>query len=466
VDVLASIKKSDQGPCVIRRRYTASLSLLLLALAVSACHEQAVRQDSGAEARAEQRRYQPVTVSHADSLANDNIYSMQVIAAPKVALMQAVGRKIFFDPAMSGSGKQSCASCHDPAYAYGPPNDLAAQPGGADLSLMGNRAVPSLRYKDRLPAFVEHFYDDDKPGAGDQGPTGGFGWDGKFSTLHSQAALPLMAPNEMANASPRDVVRKLRKASYAPLFRETFGAHALDDEASAFKWMTLALEYFQRDAKEFFPYSSKYDAVLRGQATLSADEQHGLEVFNDPLKGNCASCHTSKISIRGGLPQFSDYGVIAIGVPRNPQLTINHDPAFYDLGLCGPFRSGLEQQAAYCGAFRTPSLRNVALRKTFFHNGSFHSLKDVLEFYATRDTNPARWYPRIQSGPHRDEVDVYDDLPAAYKKNVNREVPFQPDTHGKARLTDAEIKDMIAFLNTLTDGYTVAQSGKVVARRP
>jgi cytochrome c peroxidase len=60
--------------------------------------------------------------------------------------LAALGRKMFFDPSLSGSGKLSCSSCHDPAFAYGPPNALAVQPGGRDLTQSGIRAVPSLRY--------------------------------------------------------------------------------------------------------------------------------------------------------------------------------------------------------------------------------------------------------------------------------------------------------------------------------
>jgi hypothetical protein len=77
----------------------------------------------------------------------------------------------------------------------------------------------------------------------------------------------------------------------------------------------------------------------------------------------------------------------------------NRDPRFYDLGLCGPDRTDLIGHADYCGPFKTPTLRNVARRGSFFHNGRFHNLRQVLEFYATRDTDPARWYPR-----NRDEV--------------------------------------------------------------
>jgi cytochrome c peroxidase len=406
-------------------------------------------------ALARSRVYHPPTLPpEANAVNVDNVYSMQILTLPNQDRMQALGKRIFFDPALSGSGKLSCASCHSPAAAYGPANALPVQMGGTQLNKMGNRAAPSLRYKERLQPFIEHYMDEDNPTGGDQGPTGGFGWDGRFSTLHGQAGLPLLAPNEMANASVADVVAKLRRADYAPFFRETFGADALDNDGKAFKWMTLALEYFQRDAQEFFPFTSKYDAYLRSQVSLTATEQRGLKIFEDKEKGNCASCHTSARNHAGAMPEFTDFGLIVTGAPRNPALDINKQTDFYDLGLCGPYREDLGKHREYCGAFRTPSLRNTALRKSFFHNGVFHSLREVLEFYATRDTDPGRWYPRITSGPHRGEIDWYNDLPKELRKNVNRDAPFSPDKSGKPRLNKVDIDDLLAFLETLNDGYS------------
>ena len=436
------------------------LAALLASLAAQAVDLPAPDATAGTQkldpaALARSRLYHPPGVPGATDPNIDNVYSMQIMALPDVGRMQAVGRKIFFDKSLSGSGRMACASCHDPAYAYGPPNALAVQPGGAAMDKLGNRAVPSLRYKERMPSFTEHYFDEEHPTGQDQGPTGGYGWDGHFSTLHIQAGLPLLAPNEMANASQSDVAAKLRKAAYAAEFRDTFGKDALDDDARAFKWLTLALEYFQRDPQEFFPYTSKYDASLRGQVALSEQEQRGLKWFNDKEKGNCASCHTSTPERPGTMPVFTDFGLIALGVPRNASLPTNKQHGFYDMGLCGPYRGDLAAHHEYCGAFRTPSLRNVALRHTFFHNGAFHDLHEVVEFYATRDTDPAHWYPRIHRGPNKGKVDMYDDLPVALRKNVNHDAPFSPYADGRPRLDKQEVDDIVAFLKTLTDGYVV-----------
>ena len=98
-------------------------------------------------------------------------------------------------------------------------------------------------------------------------------------------------------------------------------------------------------------------------------------------------------------------------------------------------------------------MRNVATRRTFFHNGIFHDLTEAVAFYASRDTDPARWYPRDASGA----VETFDDLPAAYRANVDREPPFDRHRGDKPALSDAEIADLVAFLKTLTDGYTAGK---------
>ena len=95
-------------------------------------------------------------------------------------------------------------------------------------------------------------------------------------------------------------------------------------------------------------------------------------------------------------------------------LPINKDPKYFDLGACGPERRDLKGQSEYCGIFRTPSLRNVATRKLFFHNGIYHSLDEAVRFYVQRDTNPEKFYPVVHG-----KVQKFDDLPKRYWANVN-----------------------------------------------
>jgi cytochrome c peroxidase len=368
---------------------------------------------------------------------------------PKPAELSELGRKLFFDRSLSASGQLACASCHNPSHAYGPANKLAVQLGGENGKLMGTRAAPSLRYLQTVPPFSEHFHDNDGNDSEDAGPTGGLTWDGRARSRHEQAGLPLLGKNEMANASPAAVVAKLARAPYAERFRQVFGSDVFDDDDKAWRAALLALEAFQDQPAEFYPYTSKYDAYLRGQAKLSAQEARGLKLFNDERKGNCASCHISQIGEDGAFPQFTDFGLIALGVPRNHKIAANANPHYYDLGLCGPLRTDFKNNKEYCGLFRTPSLRNVALRNVFFHNGAVDNLKDAVRFYAERDSNPEKWYPRGKTG----KVDKFDDLPTRYRQNVNMEAPFGRKRGEGPALSAAEIDDVVAFLRTLTDGY-------------
>ena len=366
---------------------------------------------------------------------------------PSVAALTTLGRALFMDASLSASGKTSCASCHDPAHAYGPPNDRAVQLAGPTMKLAGVRAVPSLRYQQNVPAFTEHFFDSDGNDSEDQGPAGGHNWDGRAASVHEQAAIPLLSPFEMANANEGDVVKRVARGPNAALFRSTFGDKVLDDPALAFKGVVMALEVFQQSPADFYPYDSKFDAYLRGKAKLSTQEQRGLALFNNPAKGNCMACHPSAVK-GGALPSFTDFGFIALGVPRNAAIPANRNAGYRDMGLCGPTRTDLADHTDYCGRFRTPSLRNTATRTVFFHNGAMHTLEQVVQFYAQRDSQPAKWYPRKKG-----QLDKFDDLPKALRENVNTDAPFGATAGGADALNADEIRDLIAFLNTLTDGY-------------
>ena len=373
-------------------------------------------------------------------------------ANARAAELTDLGRKMFFDASLSGSGAMSCASCHDPARAFGPPNALAVQLGGPHLDLPGVRAAPSLRYLQATPQFAEHFFDSEDEGdeSVDNGPTGGLMWDGRVDRAQDQARLPLLSPFEMANPDPATVAAELKASSYADNIRTTFGAAVFDNPAAAFDAALESLAAFEESSADFYPYSSKYDAYLTHKATLTPQEARGLRLFEAEDKGNCASCHISERANDGEPPQFTDFGMIALGVPRNLAIPANADPKYFDLGLCGPLRTDFLGRDEYCGLFRTPTLRNAALKQSFFHNGEFHTLRDAVAFYATRDADPARWYPKDASGA----VQKFNDLPQRYQANLNTDPPFGGVPGGKPALTDAQIDDVVAFINTLTDGYT------------
>ena len=365
-------------------------------------------------------------------------------------LMAELGRKMFFDVRLSASGKQSCATCHDPSHAYAPANALAMQLGGAQLDLQGARAVPSLRYVlNKTPFWFQPYVASlgERIREGGESPTGGFAWDGRFNTLHEQAEFPLLAQNEMANASPLEISEKLSHADYAPEFRKAFGDTVFNTPRQAYQKALLAIEQFEIDDVSFHPYSSKFDAYLDGKERLSAQENRGLALFDDPKKGNCASCHIDTKGADGSHPLFTNYQHEALGVPRNSEIKANADPRYHDAGVCGPARTSLTDHAELCGLFKAPTLRNVASRGAFFHNGRFHTLKSALQFYVQRDTNPERWYPRAGSS-----IVKFDDLPAAGRDNVDvTDLPLTSKRGEKPIWNAQDIDDVIAFLKTLTD---------------
>jgi cytochrome c peroxidase len=257
----------------------------------------------------------------------------------------------------------------------------------------------------------------------------------------------------MANGDAATFVAKLALATYADEFRQVFGADVFDDADGTFFRARFAVEAFEESDPELHRFDSKYDAFLAGKVMLSPAEFRGLALYNRPDKGNCQACHPSARGADGALPLFTDYTYDNLGPPRNAEIPANTDPAYFDLGLCGPFRTDLAERTDLCGAFKVPTLRNVATREVFFHNGLFKNLRDALRFYVQRDTNPEAFYPRDANGV----VEKFDDLPPAMHRNVNtEEVPYDRHPGQAPRLNDAEIDDVVAFLGTLTDGYDPA----------
>jgi cytochrome c peroxidase len=416
------------------------------------------------------------------------VTSHTAVLSPQAQL----GRQIFFDPALSASGKLSCASCHDPANAYAAPKTSGVvMTGGASMDRPGLRAVPSLRYLSDTPRFARHSYIDVGRDREDVGPAGGLMLDGRADNLREQMLLPLLDSAEMGNANVEEVAIRLERAPYAGELRKIASAAAYSSVAlgsvapgsaapntpllvatdpnartpvatasDARSLLTAApdarplvaaaaaaLERFELEDLTFHPYTSRFDDYLRGTGTLSPDELEGLRLFVDSAKGNCAACHTAITGPGGSPPNFTDHSYHALGVPRNPAIPANTNPRFFDLGMCGPRRADLRAETRYCGYFKTPTLRNVTRRRFFFHNGRFTTLQDVMRFYVERDTNPESWYPTIAG-----RLRKFDDLPARYRENVNMsDAPLNRGPGDTPALDNLEIKKVIAFLGTLSD---------------
>jgi cytochrome c peroxidase len=368
---------------------------------------------------------------------------------------ELLGKRVFEDRRLSQPAGVACASCHDPAKAFTGDNGspIPAVARGSRPDMLGTRNTPSLMYGSFSPPFSFVEKKDEKTGEVQKIAIGGQFLDGRAVDLVRQVEGPLLNPREMNNPSKRAVAEKVRNGPYAELARRVYGPDVFANLDSAFEKLAHAVAAFE-NTERFHPFASKFDDVLRGKAKFTPLEARGFDLFKDPKKGNCLACHVGKENSHDPKDWiFTDFSYDALGAPRNAAIPDNKSPDFFDLGLCQ--REGLEKFApkdfdvdSLCGAFKVPTLRNVAVTAPYLHNGVFEKLRDVVAFYATRDTNPERWYPKRSDG----SVTKYNDLQGEHYANVNeKEVPYDRKPGQKPRLNDQEIDAIVAFLETLTD---------------
>jgi cytochrome c peroxidase len=373
------------------------------------------------------------------------------VAPDEVGLdaLERLGKRLFEDAALSEPAGLSCAGCHDPKAAFTGNNgsSVPAVARGSRDGQLGTRNTPTLGYVGFIPYFhFEEQTEDD--GSTGLVPVGGQFWDGRAGDLVAQVVSPLTNPREMNNASPSDVVHKVEGSAHASLMRAVFGPGVFDDDDQAMRKIGEAIAAFERSPR-FQPFTSRFDDFLRGKAELTAQEALGFQLFKDPQKANCLACHVGDESSQR--PQdwlFTDFTYDNLGLPRNGAIPDNADPSDFDRGLCN--RSDLADlvppgtdTSGLCGAFKVPTLRNVALTAPYGHNGSLTTLRDVVLFYVTRGPDPRRWYGG-SAWP--------DDLLLSDVGNMNSsEVPYDRRPGEAPRLDDAEIDAVVAFLQTLTD---------------
>lgn len=353
--------------------------------------------------------------------------------------VERLGLRIFFDTSLSEPVGQACASCHDPRRAFtGDHGSGLPVARGSRPDALGTRNAPTAMYLATSPKFG-HMQKD-----GRRVPVGGHFWDGRADTLEEQAKGPFFNPLEMNNASPQSLIAKVAASAYAADFRQVWGADILDRPGAALDAVAASIAAFER-TPVFQPFTSKFDYVMRGLAKFTEQEQRGLGLFTIRQKGNCASCHSVDEASRDPRKSlFTDFTYHALGLPRSMRIPKNADAAHQDVGLC---KSGREaaNDPKLCGLFKVPTLRNVAVTAPYMHNGIFDKLRDAVAYYATRDTDPVRWFPQGRK---------FNDLPEAHHANVDTETPpYQRRPGQRAQLNDEEIDDIVAFLMTLTDGY-------------
>jgi len=332
---------------------------------------------------------------------------------------QWLGKQLFFDPNLSQPAGQACMGCHDPAAGWVDPNKDSPTSAGNTPGLFGNRNSPSVAYASFSPDF---HYDSAKTSY-----IGGQFWDGRAKNVADQAKGPILNPLEMNGANKQFVIDAVKAGPYADLFKKVWGANVFEDSVTAYDDLAASIGEYEKTS-EVNSFSSKYDDVLRGAAALTDQEKRGLDLYKG--KAMCDKCHTSAADPASGKVLFTDFSYDNAGVPKNPEnkfytLDAKDNPAgkdFVDLGLGGQLKKQSEN-----GKFKVPSLRNIALTAPYMHNGYFTTLKDVVKFYNTRDVASAGWpAPEVA-------------------ENVNKQ------DMGDLKLTDSEIEDILAFLNTLTD---------------
>jgi len=224
------------------------------------------------------------------------------------------------------------------------------------------------------------------------------------------------------------------------------------DVEGMYERIARSISAYEKSA-EVNPFSSKYDYYLKGEAELTEIEMLGLELFEDPGKGNCAACHPSAPGPNGEPPLFTDFSYDNLGVPKNsdnPFYTMprkwNPDGEdWVDPGLGGFLKAaGEDGYLENWGKHKVPTLRNVDKRpypefvKAFGHNGFFKSLEEIVHFYNTRDVEewPA---PEVAENVNTDEL-------------------------GDLGLSSEEEVAIVAFMKTLSDGYE--SLGKPVVQAP
>ncbi|EKS29588.1 MAG: c-type cytochrome [Afipia felis] len=235
-----------------------------------------------------------------------------------------LGKMLFFDPLLSGSRKHSCSSCHVPAKSWsdGLPHAIGEDPAGMDI---------------RSPSLIDIAFVDV------------LGWDGKFPDLESVTFGPLTSPQNM-NITERELVRRLRAL---PRYNAAF-AKAFGDKHITRRRIELALATYERT---IVAGEAPFDRWIMGdENAISPEAKRGFALFNG--KAHCSSCHSG--------PSFTDGSFQDIGSATGD-----------DIGRGRLFPNSEKLQYA----FKTPTLRDVAERGPYMHDGSVATLEGVIELY-------------------------------------------------------------------------------------
>ncbi|MBZ5701989.1 MAG: c-type cytochrome [Acidobacteriia bacterium] len=282
---------------------------------------------------------------------------------PPTAETVALGRRLYYDKALSADNTISCASCHGPANGFTDNKAFSSGVGGK----LGGRSAPTV---------INSVYN-----------TLQF-WDGRAPSLEEQAKGPIQNPVEMAFTLDGVVKHLQADASYREAFRTAWGTDQITIDMVA-----KSIASFERTV---LSGASPFDRYYYGhdKKALSASAKRGLKVFQDPKKGNCAVCHT--IGEKYALFTDNKFHNIGIGADTRGNFT--------DTG-----RAAISKNDADTGAFKTPTLRNISQTAPYVHDGSLPTLKDVIDHYIGGGN----------SNPHLDkEIHVLDFLTGQEREDL------------------------------------------------
>lgn len=254
---------------------------------------------------------------------------------PPTAETISLGRRLYYDPQLSSDGTISCASCHGPQYGFSDARPVSVGVGGKT----GTRHAPTVI---NSAYYTVQF------------------WDGRAPSLEEQAKGPMANPVEMAHTLDGVVKRLQADAHYRELFKRAWGTDQITIDLVA-----KSIASFERTV---IAGDSPFDRFYYGKDrnAMSAAAQRGMKLFIDPKKANCAVCHT--IGETSALFTDNKFHNLGVGADLNGKLA--------DLG-----RFDVTKTPADTGAFKTPTLRNLALRQPLMHDGSFPNLKEAINHY-------------------------------------------------------------------------------------
>jgi cytochrome c peroxidase len=389
-----------------------------------------------------------------------------------VSDMVALGQNLFQDQNLSLKKNQSCQTCHEPSEGFAASLATVVTQGsvvqGSIAGKFGNRKPPSAAYAAFVPIFS----------ASGSGGTGGNFWDGRATgrvlgnPAADQALGPFLNPAEQALPDAACVVLRVRNSNYINTYTSAWGADILSiafpansetvcgtavaeagayvalsaaDRAkatSAYNNIALSIAAFEKSSA-VSKFNSRFD-----QGNLTALEREGAKLFNG--KGKCHQCHPSNSTPA----LFSDFKYHNIGAPLNPDNPVfNYTTKVFDTGL-----GSVTGRSAHIGKFRTPTVRNTALgtNRTYLHNGVLTSVKQVVDFYNTRDALPVCTAAQVaalvpaQYGSF--DPDGAGPLVAG-KCWPEPEISVNLDTKqmGNLGLSEAQVNAIVAFVKTLND---------------